>query len=191
MMSNLSTLPKEKSQTGWRHVHPWWTRRWFGLHWSSEVDSESIVIFWGKPKKLTPSFVASSIFSFAAKSITPLWAYLLASHEALHSSVKSCLHSSVKRCLLALLRAHSLDSLEALHSSVQSSISTSYEAFFVAPLMGLALFLVPHEALFLALLWVSSAVSLYGHFWPFKSQHEINVIDVTYLAVVRCDQITP
>jgi len=33
-------------------VHPWWTRRWFGLHWSSEADSEPIVILWRKSRKL-------------------------------------------------------------------------------------------------------------------------------------------
>ena len=28
MMPNLSTLPKDKSQTGWRLVRPWWIRRY-------------------------------------------------------------------------------------------------------------------------------------------------------------------
>jgi len=51
-MSNLSILSKDKSQTGRRPVHPWWTRQWFGLHWFSEADSELIIILWRKPKKL-------------------------------------------------------------------------------------------------------------------------------------------
>jgi len=34
---NLSTFLKDKSQTGWRHVHSWWTNQWLGPHWSSEI----------------------------------------------------------------------------------------------------------------------------------------------------------
>jgi len=45
-MSNLSTISKDKSQTDWRSIHPWWTRWWFGLQWSNEADSEPIVILW-------------------------------------------------------------------------------------------------------------------------------------------------
>ena len=62
-MYNLSILPKDRSQTGWRPIHLWWTRRWFGLHWSTEADSEPSIVFWRKPKKLTPSFATSSILA--------------------------------------------------------------------------------------------------------------------------------
>jgi len=51
-MSNLSTLPKDKSQIGWRFVYLWWTRRWFRLHWSSEANSEPNVVLWRKLRKL-------------------------------------------------------------------------------------------------------------------------------------------
>jgi len=40
-------------------------------------------------------------------------------------------------------------------------------------------------------LQASSVASLYGHFLPFKSQHEINVIIITYLTVICLDPITP
>jgi len=62
-MSNMSTLSKDKSQIGWRPVHPWWTNQWFELHWFSGADSEPNVIFWRKPKRLTPSVTASFILT--------------------------------------------------------------------------------------------------------------------------------
>jgi len=45
-MSNLSILLKDKSQTGWKLVHPWWTNQWLGVHWSSEAGNESSQAFW-------------------------------------------------------------------------------------------------------------------------------------------------
>jgi len=49
---NLPTLSKDKSQIGWRSIHPWWTNQWPGLHWSSEADSEPGIAFWRSPKGL-------------------------------------------------------------------------------------------------------------------------------------------
>jgi len=52
-MSNLSILLKDKSQADRRHVHPWWTNQWLGLHWSSEADNEPSICLLKKPKKKT------------------------------------------------------------------------------------------------------------------------------------------
>jgi len=106
-MSNLSTLPKDKSQTGWRLVHPWWTNQWFELHWSNESDSEPDVVFWRKPKRLTPSFATSFILTSQQARIASLLSHLLASREALSSSVESYLSAS--------LWAYYLTSLQAQH----------------------------------------------------------------------------
>ena len=38
---------------------------------------------------------------------------------------------------------------------------------------------------------LSSAASSFGHVLPFKSQHEINVIDITFWAVIYHDLFTP
>jgi len=51
-MSNLSTLSKDKSQIGWRPVHPWWTILWFRLHWSREAGNKPNFVLWRKSRKL-------------------------------------------------------------------------------------------------------------------------------------------